>query len=232
MNKKISGLLSIVLSILILLYFETVTYNIIDIIGININTYSIFIQTTINIIIKLIMCFLIYLLFKKDFKNSYSSNNLLKKIFTFILSLLAITLITYLFEYVVKFIGKIFNISILEKNFYNIFDQNLSYSLIIKIIIDYLINPYLYCSVIILSVNKICKKNDTFILLSGLLASLVYAIKLSGTLGYVMINSLSTFVLFSMLSFMYRKENSIWFTIILYSFYLLSNIIIINYIGW
>ena len=51
MSKKIKGLISIILSILILMYFEEYTYKIINVVGINVNNYSNIIQVIINIII-------------------------------------------------------------------------------------------------------------------------------------------------------------------------------------
>ena len=177
------------------------------------------------------MCFIIYLLYKKDFKHSKSSTNIFKMILILLVSVICLTLIMYLFNYVVKYLGDIFDIKIIEDNFYNIFNKKLDFYLIVKIINDYFIIPYLYSTVILLGLNNLINRNDIFILLSGLLASIIYALSLSGTLIFVIINSLSMFLLFSILAFIYRKNNSIWFTILLYGFYLISNVIILNYLG-
>ena len=232
MNKKLVGFLGIVLSILILIYFETFMYRLIDVVGINISSYSNTIQIIVNIIIKLIMCIIIYLIYKKDFRKRNSRDNILKNLLYLLVSLVCITLIMYLFNYVILYIGDLFNIEILSTEFYNIFDKQLNFSLIIRIINDYIITPFLYCSIIILSVNKFCRRNDTCIVFAGLLASIVYAFTLTGTLSFVIFNSLSIFLLFSIFAYLYRKTNSILFIITLYSFYLLSNVIIINYLGW
>ena len=69
MNKKLSGILGIILSIIILVYFEPFIYKILNLLNININNYSSVVQTIINILIKLSMCFVVYLLFKKDFRS-------------------------------------------------------------------------------------------------------------------------------------------------------------------
>lgn len=232
MNKKITGLIGVILSIIILIYFEPFIYKIINLIGIDINNYSNILITLINIVIKLFMCFIIYIVYKKDFRKRGTKNSLLKNIILLILSLICITLIMYLFRYVVIFIGDIFNIEVMSQSFYNIFDKTVNFDLIIKIISDYIITPYLYCSIIILSIDKFTRRNDTCILFTGLLASVIYAFSLSGTLGYIIINSLSIFLLFAIFAFLYRKTNSILFIVTLYSFYLLSNVIIINYLGW
>ena len=217
-NKKLSGLLGIILSIIILIYFESFVYKIISMLGINIFNFSSLVQLIINIIIKLFMCYIIYFIYKS--------------LIVLLVSVVILSGIMYLFRYVVEFLGDIFNINIINQEYYNIFDKTLNFSLIVKIINDYIIVPFLYCTIIVLSVDKFCKRNDSFTLFSGLLAGIIYAFSLSGTLGYVIINSLSMFLLFSIIAFLYRKQNSIWFVISLYSFYLILNIIIVNYFGW
>lgn len=232
MNKKVSGIIGIILSIILLVYFESFFYKVLGLLNININNFSSIIRTIINIGIKLVMCFLVYLIYKKDFRRSRSKNNIFKSILMLIVFVVVLTGIMYLNRYVVNYLGDIFNVKVLSNDYYNIFNKTLTFDLVIKIIIDYFIIPYLYCSVIILSVDKFCKRNDTFIIFTGLLASIIHALSLSGTLGFVIINSLNTFLLFSIFAFLYRRENSIWFTIFLYSFYLILSGVVINYLGW
>lgn len=232
MNKKIVGLVGIILSVIVLLYFETFIYKVIGLIGINLNNYSNIVITIIDILIKFIMCFIIYIIFKKDFRRRHSRDNIFKSLLLFIVYLIILVLGMYTFNYIIDFLGDIFDISIISKDFYNIFDKTLNFNLVIKIIRDYIIIPFLYCSIIILSVDKLCKRNDTFYILSGLLAGIIYSFSINGTLGYVIINSLYMFMLFLLISIVYKRENNIWFVIMLYSFYLISNIFIINYLGW
>lgn len=232
MNKKISGIVGVILSIVILIYLEPLVYIGLDLIGINVSNLSNLLQTIINVGIKLFMCFLVYVVYKRDFKRRGSKDNLLKNILLLIISLIVLTLVMYLFRYVVIYIGDIFDIEVLSLDFYNIFNKTLNLNLIIKIITDYVMVPFLYCSIIILSINKFCRRNDTTIVFTGLLASIVHAFSLSGTLGFVIINSLSMFMLFAIFAFLYKKTNSILFIITLYSFYLISNVFIINYLGW
>lgn len=232
MNKKLSGILGIILSIVVLVYFESFAYKLLGLIGLNISNYSSTIKIVIDLIIKLIMCFIVYIIYKKDFRSRRGNDNIFKTLFIFIVSLVSIVVGMYLFSYVVNFIGDIFSVKVLDTNFYNIFDKRLDFALVVKIVSDYIISPYLYCSIIILSVDKFSKRTDTCIILSGLLASIIHALSLSGTLGFVIINSLSMFLLFGILAFIYRKHFSIYFIISLYSFYLISNIFILNYIGW
>jgi len=232
MNKKLSGIIGTILSIIILIYFENTIYKLINILGINLNNFSSIINMILNLVIKIIMCILIYYIYKKDLKKRYSNNNLIRDGLFLLIYLIILIIIMYIFRYAIGFIGDIFDINIIKEEYYNIFNKTLNVSLVIKIINDYLIVPYLYCSIILLGSNKLCKHNNTFILFSGLIASIVYAFTISGTLGYVIMNSIYMFVLFGILAFIYKRENSIWMSILLYGSYLVSNNIIINYLGW
>ena len=233
MSRKLKGILGIIFSIIILIFTEGYIYQFISMLGINISSYSNIIQLIIHLVIKFVVCILISMIFKKELRKKKDSFNLIKSILVFAISLIALVLIMFVFnKYVVTFIGDIFNIGIRYDDFYNIFNKNINLELIIKIIKDYIMIPYLYCTVIILSSNKLCDRNNTFRLLSGLIALLVNALIIRGTVGYAIINSLSMFLMFYILAFLYRKENNIWFSIILYSLYLILNVFIMNYFGW
>ena len=232
MNKKLSGVLGIILSCLMLIFFETYFYKILGSVGVNIYKYSYNTRVIIDVLVKIFMCFIVYLIYKKDFRHNRRNDNFFKNLLMFLVALVLVIGIMYLFSYVVDYLGKIFKIDIIDRSFYNIFDKRIDFYLIVKIVLDYIVKPYLYCSIIFLGIDKITRRNDTFIILSGILASVIYAISLSGTLGYVIINSLSTFMLFITLAYFYKKQNSIWFSIVLYSSYLIGSSIIINYLGW
>ena len=232
MNKKLSGIIGIILSVILLVYFETYAYRLLSLIHFNINNYSNVVRMIIDIVIKLVMCFIIFILYKKDFKRSKRDSNIFKSILIMIISLIGLVFVMYLFNYVINYLGDIFKVKIIHNSFYNIFDKRLDIYLIIKIIKDYIITPFLYCSIIFLSIDKLTRRDDTFTLLSGLLASICYALTLRGTVIYIIINSLSTFLLFSFFAILYKKNNSIWFSIILYGLYLISSGVIIKYIGW
>jgi len=178
------------------------------------------------------MCILIYFIYKKDLKKRYSNNNIIRDTLFIVIYLICLVLIMCIFKYIITFIGDIFNINIIKEEYYNIFNKTLDINLVIELISNYVIKPFLYCTIILLGSNRLCKHNNTFIIFSGIVASIVYAFTINGTLGYVILNSLYMFMLFSILAFIYKRENSIWMSIILYGLYLISNNIIINYLGW
>ena len=69
MSKRVSGIIGILLSIIVLVFFEEYSYKVINLLGINVSNYSNTIQLLINIGIKFIMCFIIYCIFKRDFRR-------------------------------------------------------------------------------------------------------------------------------------------------------------------
>ena len=87
MNKKLSGILGIVLSIVILVYFETFAYKLFDLVGINVLSFSSTIKIIIDIVIKLVMCFIIYIIYKRDFRSRRGNDNIVKTLLVFVVSL-------------------------------------------------------------------------------------------------------------------------------------------------
>lgn len=233
MKKMLLGFLCVCLSIIVLMYFESFLYEVLNLLKINIYNYSYTVQIIINLIIKLSMCFLIYYIYKKDFRSRRRTNDgLIKKLLVFCVSLICLVVGIYLFKYIVKFIADLFDVAIIENEFYNIFNKKLDFNLIVKIINDYIIVPYLWCSVVIFGTDKLIRHNNACIIFSGIVASIISAFSITGTLGFVIINSLPIFLLFAILMYIYKKNYSIYFIISLYSFYLISNVFILNYLGW
>ena len=201
MNRKLTGFIGTILSVIVLIYFENIVYKIINVIGVDLNSFSSLVNIIVNIVIKIIMCILIYFIYKKDLKKRYSNNNLIRDSLFLVIYLICLILIMCIFKYIITFIGDIFDINIIKEEYYNIFNKTLDVSLVIELISDYVIKPFLYCTIILLGCNRLCKHNNTFILCSGIVASILYAFTINGTLGYVIINSLYMFMLFSILAF-------------------------------
>ena len=63
MNKKLSGIIGIILSVVLLVYFETYAYRLLSLLHFNINNYSNVVRMIIDIVIKLVMCFIIFILY-------------------------------------------------------------------------------------------------------------------------------------------------------------------------
>ena len=163
MNKKLSGIIGIILSVILLVYFETYAYRLLSLLRFNINNYSNVVRMIIDIVIKLVMCSIIFILYKKDFKRSKRDSNIFKSILIMIISLIGLVFVMYLFNYVINYLGDIFKVKIIHNSFYNIFDKRLDIYLIIKIIKDYMITPFLYCSIIFLSIDKLTRRYVYFV---------------------------------------------------------------------
>ena len=231
MNKKFSSLLYIVISLLIIAFFEPTIYKILKLINIEVSSLSTIIQLIISISIKVIMAIIIFILNKKDLKRLKRNNNVFHMILYLVVGLVGMTLITYFSNYLFKQLSDIFGTKYITYDFYNIFNKKIDIYLILRIINDYILYPYLYVSVVLLVADKITRRTDTFILFSGILAGVIYALSLNGTIIFLIINSLTIFIIFLLIAFLYKKVGSIWFSILLYSFYLITYLFILEYLG-
>ena len=124
MNKKIYGIIGILLGIILLVYFKTYTYKLLTILHINVNNYSNIVKLIIDLGIDLIMCIIIYFIYKKDFKKGRKTNNIFKSLLIMIVALISLILIMYLFGYVTKYLCNIFKIKQVNSTFYNIFNNS------------------------------------------------------------------------------------------------------------
>ena len=125
MNKKLSGIVGIILSVVVLVYLETFIYKVLVLIDINISNYSIIVRTIIDLLIKVLICIMIYFIYKKDFNHIRNRDNIFKTSIILIVSVIILTIIMYLFNYVISYLCSIFKIEMIDREFYNIFDSKL-----------------------------------------------------------------------------------------------------------
>ena len=231
MGKKFKDLLIVLITILLVLFFQKYVYYFINLIGINVNNLNDTINYLINFGIKLILSIIIFFLNKSKFIRVRRNKNILVRLLILFVSLIAITFLMYGLKYVVKYIADIFKVELLVDNYYDIFHQKLTIDLLINIVSYYLLTPFICVSAIILSSERLNSKTRYYIILSGILSLVVYGYGMSGSLLFILINLLKTVILYCILSIIYKKVDSIWATIALYSLYLISYLEILKYFG-
>ena len=230
MKQFIVNLIKLILSISILIFTEDYFYKFLDLINININNNS-FVSLIIYILIFICIC----IIYKDEITSAYSkyqhklANNIFYSILTFIILFIGMMIINYL----VIALSKGFNITYEGLNFINIFNYKFNFNLIVTIIKDILIIPFIKVIIFVLGINNMVgRKTGNFI--SGLLYS-IYKIYLichfNSSIGYILINAIPYFCLFSMLSYIYKKNNNIMHSIICYILYeLFASTLIIKFL--
>lgn len=210
------NLIRLLLSFIILLFSEEYFYKFLSLFKINIS------KTFTSIILYIIISFFIYLIYKpelksefKKFKRKFMSN----MVYAFV-AFLIIFVTILVSNYILSVIAKSFYISYNSISFYNIFNKPFNLDLIIEILKNIILIPYLKVTIFDLGVNRLFSYSGS-IFASGLAAALYNAYLIKGTIGYMIVNSSLTFILFMLLALIYRKNNNIVTSIVTYSIYML-----------
>lgn len=210
------NLIRLLLSFIILLFSEEYFYKFLSLFKINIS------KTFTSIILYVLISFFIYLIYKpelksefKKFKRKFMSN----MVYAFI-AFLIIFVTMLVFNYILSVIAKSFYINYNGISFYNIFNKPFNLDLILEFLKNIILIPYLKVTIFDLGVNRLFSYSGS-IFASGLAAALYNAYLIKGSIGYMIVNSSLTFILFMLLALIYRKNNNIVTSIVTYSIYIL-----------
>ncbi|MBD9107072.1 hypothetical protein EGP99_04600 [bacterium] len=210
------NLIRLLLSFIILLFSEEYFYKFLSLFKINIS------KTFTSIILYIIVSFFIYLIYKPELKSEFKKfkRKLMSNMVYAFVAFLIIFVIMLVSNYILSVIAKSFYISYNSISFYNIFNKPFNLDLIIEILKNIILIPYLKVTIFDLGVNRLFSYSGS-IFASGLAAALYNAYLIKGTIGYMIVNSSLTFILFMLLALIYRKNNNIVTSIVTYSIYML-----------
>ncbi len=210
------NLIRLLLSFIILLFSEEYFYKFLSLFKINIS------KTFTSIILYIIISFFIYLIYKPELKSEFKKfkRKLMSNMVYAFVAFLIIFVIMLVSNYILSVIAKSFYISYNSISFYNIFNKPFNLDLIIEILKNIILIPYLKVTIFDLGVNRLFSYSGS-IFASGLAAALYNAYLIKGTIGYMIVNSSLTFILFMLLALIYRKNNNIVTSIVTYSIYML-----------
>lgn len=210
------NLIRLLLSFIILLFSEEYFYKFLSLFKINIS------KTFTSIILYIIISFFIYLIYKPELKSEFKKfkRKLMSNMVYAFVAFLIIFVTMLVSNYILSVIAKSFYISYNSISFYNIFNKPFNLDLIIEILKNIILIPYLKVTIFDLGVNRLFSYGGS-IFASGLAAALYNAYLIKGTIGYMIVNSSLTFILFMLLALIYRKNNNIVTSIVTYSIYML-----------
>lgn len=210
------NLIRLLLSFIILLFSEEYFYKFLSLFKINIS------KTFTSIILYIIISFFIYLIYKPELKSEFKKfkRKLMSNMVYAFVAFLIIFVIMLVSNYILSVIAKSFYISYNSISFYNIFNKPFNLDLIIEILKNIILIPYLKVTIFDLGVNRLFSYSGS-IFASGLAAAIYNAYLIKGTIGYMIVNSSLTFILFMLLALIYRKNNNIVISIVTYSIYML-----------
>ena len=221
------NLIRLLLSFIILLFSEEYFYKFLSLFKINIS------KTFTSIILYIIISFFIYLIYKPELKSEFKKfkRKLMSNMVYAFVAFLIIFVTMLVSNYILSVIAKSFYISYNSISFYNIFNKPFNLDLIIEILKNIILIPYLKVTIFDLGVNRLFSYSGS-IFASGVAAALYNAYLIKGTIGYIIVNSSLTFILFMLLALIYRKNNNIVTSIVTYSIYMLLASVLYSSIMW
>ena len=221
------NLIRLLLSFIILLFSEEYFYKFLSLFKINIS------QTFTSIILYVLISFFIYLIYKPELKSEFKKfkRKFMSNIVYAFVAFLIIFVTMLVSNYILSIIAKSFYINYNGISFYNIFNKPFNLDLILEFLKNIILIPYLKVTIFDLGVNRLFSYSGS-IFASGLAAALYNAYLIKGNIGYMIVNSSLTFILFMLLALIYRKNNNIVTSIVTYSIYILLASVLYSNIMW
>lgn len=221
------NLIRLLLSFIILLFSEEYFYKFLSLFKINIS------KTFTSIILYVLISFFIYLIYKPELKSEFKKfkRKFMSNIVYAFIAFLIIFVTMLVSNYILSVIAKSFYINYNGISFYNIFNKPFNLDLILEFLKNIILIPYLKVTIFDLGVNRLFSYSGS-IFASGLAAALYNAYLIKGSIGYMIVNSSLTFILFMLLALIYRKNNNIVTSIVTYSIYILLASVLYSNIMW
>ena len=221
------NLIRLLLSFIILLFSEEYFYKFLSLFKINIS------KTFTSIILYVLISFFIYLIYKPELKSEFKKfkRKFMSNIVYAFVAFLIIFVTMLVSNYILSIIAKSFYINYNGISFYNIFNKPFNLDFILEFLKNIILIPYLKVTIFDLGVNRLFSYSGS-IFASGLAAALYNAYLIKGNIGYMIVNSSLTFILFMLLALIYRKNNNIVTSIVTYSIYILLASVLYSNIMW
>ena len=221
------NLIRLLLSFIILLFSEEYFYKFLSLFKINVS------KTFTSIILYVLISFFIYLIYKPELKSEFKKfkRKFMSNIVYAFVAFLIIFVTMLVSNYILSVIAKSFYINYNGISFYNIFNKPFNLDLILEFLKNIILIPYLKVTIFDLGVNRLFSYSGS-IFASGLAAALYNAYLIKGSIGYMIVNSSLTFILFMLLALIYRKNNNIVTSIVTYSIYILLASVLYSNIMW
>ncbi len=234
MKDKIIYVLEFIVSLIILVFFQEYSLKVLSNFGINFSNYSSDVKDIVLFIIQFVLCIILYFIYKGTIKGNKEgfTKNFFKNLLYSLLILLIMTVVMNIAIYFIKYIASMFNVTVVEKTYFNVLNNNLSLKYILDLIKYAVLIPFSYCAVYILCAERMFKSNGTKVLMSGFIWALVEAYNYAPTFLNMFFNVLPTFILGVFLSYIYSRNKNIWYPILVLSLYLLFAPLLIGYLRW
>lgn len=222
MGKKIIKVSKLLISILVLMYAEIYYFDLLSLIGVNVSSLSNLMHEILVVILYLIILLFVYRMYYDEINSDFKrfKRRLFPNVLMTIVFFVILTMAVAVSEYVASLLAESFHEKYVNLIFSNIFNKTVNYELIFYIIKHIIIIPFVRTIVLVLGVNKFTKSKNRGVIISGLVASLVYMVNIKGSFLFILFTIIPTFVIYGVLTYIYRNNyNNIWYSIMTFILY-------------
>ena len=223
MKEFLINLVKLLLSIIIVLFTQEYFFKILGLVGIELSN-----SPVVKLIIYILEFIAIYIIYKAEITSAFSKyqNKLGSNLLYTIISYIVVFITMMITNYLVKLVANNLDIIYTEPNFINIFNEPFDLNLIITFIVDLIIIPFVKVSIFVLGINSLINGKAGSII-CGLSYALYEGFMMGGNFGAVFIDCIDELVLFILLSYLYKKNGNIVYSVLTLIFYeLFSGLII------
>lgn len=229
MRNIFVNLVKLVLSVALLIYTEKYFYNLLDFLKINTSNID---SNVISLIVYILIMICILIIYRAEIKDAFNkydkrkASNFLYTVVSFVVLFIGMILVNYL----CKILAMYLDVSYTQIAFKNIFNKSISMELIIMIVKDIILVPFIVTIIFVLGVNNLLGgKNSSMV--SGLVYAGYKACFARGSVLYAVINVFPYFAFALMLSLIYKRNNNIAFSIFAFILYELFGYLLLGRIG-
>ncbi len=224
MKEFIVNLIKLVLSVIVVLFIEEYFFKVMSLVGLHLTETPL-----VRLIIYILEFIIIYIIYGREISAAFSKyqNKLGSNFLYTVISYIVVFIAMMITNYLVRLIATNLNIRYSGLNYINIFNKTFNFDLIVLFITTMIIIPFVKVSIFVLGINNLFK-GKIGIFFSGLLYALYEGFLIGGNFGHVFIDVIDEFVLFVLLSYIYRKNSNIAFSIVTFILYELFSALLIT----
>ena len=224
MKEFIVNLIKLVLSVIVVLFIEEYFFKVMSLVGLHLTETPL-----VRLIIYILEFIIIYIIYGREISAAFSKyqNKLGSNFLYTVISYIVVFIAMMITNYLVRLVATNLNIRYSGLNYINIFNKTFNFDLIVLFITTMIIIPFVKVSIFVLGINNLFK-GKIGIFFSGLLYALYEGFLIGGNFGHVFIDVIDEFVLFVLLSYIYRKNSNIAFSIVTFILYELFSALLIT----
>ena len=224
-RDALRGIIQFILSLGIVIIFELFFFSILGRFGLHFKDNAYTIMNLVKYIIEFVIVGVV--IYHGDIFAG--KENFKRSLFSSIIISLVTFIVMVVFTIILQKVLKLFDITI-SNGFVNYFNESLTMNRALEIVISCFIKPCLICSIFVLGISNIIRKEVVAILTSGIgyaiFLILLNHLPIDKTLVFLLVDVINMFAL----TYLYKSTGNIYTCFITYIIYIMCGSLLISYV--